>query len=113
MLLRGETHVNSLFGSCGLIIESASVILDKFRGFPTIPLLAESCEELAQRAEYPTDRYLPQIVGLLRMSEDVDNLAKSTTPHQRDGVSAARINHLQYQWQSLKESLPAHAASSR
>lgn len=100
------------FGCCDLTVESASVILDKFRCFPTIPLLAESCEALAQRAEYPTDRYLPQIVGLLRMIEEVDSLAKSNS-HQRDGISAARINHLQYQWQSLKESLPPHVASSR
>lgn len=113
MLLHGETHVNSLFGCCDLTVGSASVILDKFRCFPTIPLLAESCEALAQRAEYPTDPYLPQIVGLLRMIEDVDGLAKSTTPQRGDGTSAARISHLQHQWQSLKESLPAHAASSR
>lgn len=113
MLLRGETHINSLFGYCDLIVESASVILDKFRCFPTIPLLAESCEALAQQAQYPTDRYLPQIVGLLHMIEEVDGLAKSTTPHQRDEISAARISHLQYQWRSLKESLPAHAATSR
>lgn len=113
MLLHGETYVNSLFGCYDLTIESASVILDKFRCFPTIPLLAESCEAMAQRAEHPTDPYLPQIVGLLRMIEDVDGLAKGTTPQQRDGTSAARISHLQYQWQSLKKSLPAHAATSR
>ncbi|KAL2277754.1 hypothetical protein FJTKL_15193 [Diaporthe vaccinii] len=94
------------------VASCASVILDKFRCFPTIPLLAESCEAMAQRAEHPTDPYLPQIVGLLRMIEDVDGLAKGTTPQQRDGTSAARISHLQYQWQSLKKSLPAHAATS-
>lgn len=113
MLLHGETHVNSSCGYYDLIVESASVILDKFRCFPTIPLLAESCEALAQRAEYPTDRYLPQIVGFLRMIEDVDGLVKSTTPHQRDEILAARISHLQYQWASLKESLPPNAVSSR
>lgn len=113
MLPRGEAQASSLFGCRDLTFDSASVILDKFRCFPTIPLLAESCEELAKRAEYPTDRNLPQIFGLLRMIEDVDNLAKRTDPHQRDESLAARISHLQYKWRSLKESLPSHAVSSR
>lgn len=113
MLPHGETQVSFLFGCRDLTFESASVILDKFRCFPTIPLLAESCEVLAKRAEYPTDRNLPQIFGLLRMIEDVDSLAKSTAPHQHDESLATRISHLQYQWQSLKASLPPHEISSR
>lgn len=106
-------QVDSLFDFHDLTDESASVILDKFRCFPTIPLLAESCEALAQRAEYPTDRNLPQIFGLLRMIEDVDSLAKSTAPHQRDESWYTRISHLQYQWRSVKESLPPDDISSR
>lgn len=102
-----------LSGCRDLTVESASVILDKFRCFPTIPLLAESCEALAQRAEYPTDRNLPQTFGLLRMIEDVDSLAKSTAPYQRDENWATRISHLQYQWRSLRESLPPDEVSSR
>lgn len=113
MLPRGETQVSSSFGCRDLTVESASVILDKFRCFPTIPLLAEGCEALARRAEYPTDRNLPQIFGLLRMIEDVDGLAKRTAPRQHDESLAARISHLQHQWRSLKASLPPHAVSSR
>lgn len=113
MLPHGETQVDSLFGWRDLTNESASVILDKFRCFPTIPLLAESCEALAQRAEYPTDRNLPQIFALLRMIEEVDSLAKSTAPHQRDESWYTRISHLQYQWRSVKGSLPPDEISSR
>lgn len=113
MLPHGETQFNSLSCCRDLTNESASVILDKFRCFPTIPLLAESCEALAKRAEYPTDRNLPQTFGLLRMIEDVDSLAKSTAPHQRDESWFTRISHLQYQWRSLRESLPPDEIPSR
>lgn len=113
MLLRGETHTDSLFRCCNLTLESASVILDKFRCFPTIPLLAESCEALAERAEYPTDQHLPQIVDLLRMIEDIESLVKGTTHFQLEDNLLARIENLQRQLRSLKAALPSNVASSR
>lgn len=113
MLLRRKTHLSPFFGCCDLTAQSASVILDKFRCFPTTPSLAENCEALAQRAECPTDQYLPHIVGSLRIIEEVDALAKNTAAKKRDENLTARISHLQSQWRSLKESMPPHAASSR
>lgn len=93
--------------------QSASVILDKFHCFPTIPSLAEGCAALAQRAEHPTDRYLPQIFGLLGIIEDIYNIAKKATSRKSDETSIAKVSHLQHRWRFLKQSLPPQAASFR
>lgn len=105
-VLAGGLRADELRAVIGLfsVALSASAILDKFHCFPTIPSLAESCETLAMRAEYPTDKYLSGIFGLLHLIWQVDKLVKDTIPNKVEN-SKERLGHLFNEWRFLKQSL--------
>jgi hypothetical protein len=56
------------------------------------------------RAEYPTDKYLSGIFGLLHLIWQVDKLVKDTIPNKVEN-SKERLGHLFNEWRFLKQSL--------
>ncbi|KAK1992403.1 hypothetical protein LX36DRAFT_588497 [Colletotrichum falcatum] len=54
-----------------------SIVLQKLRIVTLSSFITETAEGLAQVAEYPTDRYLPYIIRLQRLAEEIDDVVKN------------------------------------
>ncbi|KAK2015848.1 hypothetical protein LZ32DRAFT_656242 [Colletotrichum eremochloae] len=54
-----------------------SIVLQKLRIVTLSSFITETAERLAQVAEYPTDRYLPYIIRLQRLAEEIDDVVKN------------------------------------
>ncbi|KAK0716061.1 hypothetical protein B0H67DRAFT_256615 [Lasiosphaeris hirsuta] len=74
----GSHELRALIGTYYLT-SSSSIVLQKMRHFPYATFILESCEKLEQRAEFPTDKHLKQIVQIQRLSEEVDDIVANGT----------------------------------
>ncbi|KAK1573966.1 uncharacterized protein LY79DRAFT_524672 [Colletotrichum navitas] len=54
-----------------------SIVLQKLRIVTLSSFITETAERLAQIAEHPTDRYLPYIIRLQRLAEEIDDVVKN------------------------------------
>ncbi|KAK2055987.1 hypothetical protein LY76DRAFT_595569 [Colletotrichum caudatum] len=54
-----------------------SIVLQKLRIVKLSSFITETAERLAQVAEHPTDRYLPYIIRLQRLAEEIDDVVKN------------------------------------
>ncbi|KAK3360505.1 hypothetical protein B0T25DRAFT_130868 [Lasiosphaeria hispida] len=74
----GSHELRALIGIYYLT-SSSSVVLQKMRHFPYTNFILESCEKLEERAEFPNDKYLKNIVRIQRILEDVDDIVAHGT----------------------------------
>ncbi|KZL85970.1 zn 2cys6 transcription factor [Colletotrichum incanum] len=54
-----------------------SIVLQKLRIVTLSSFITETANRLAEVAEYPTDQYLPYIIRLQRLAEDIDDVVKN------------------------------------
>lgn len=49
----------------------------------------ETADQLSEHSEYPTDQYLPYIIGLQRLAEDIDDIVKNESTLDPIQIQAA------------------------
>ncbi|KAF6830936.1 hypothetical protein CMUS01_07530 [Colletotrichum musicola] len=75
-------HVDSLderrtFLGTYYLASCSSIVLQRLRTIALTSYVTETADQLSENSEYPTDQYLPYIIGLQRLAEDVDDIVKT------------------------------------
>ncbi|UQC83821.1 uncharacterized protein CLUP02_09317 [Colletotrichum lupini] len=66
-----------------------SIVLQKLRIVTLSSYITETAEKLAEISEYPTDQYLPYIISLQRLAEDIDDIVKNESTLDPMQIQAA------------------------
>ncbi|KAK1721244.1 uncharacterized protein BDZ83DRAFT_584007 [Colletotrichum acutatum] len=66
-----------------------SIVLQKLRIVTLSSYITETAERLAEISEYPTDQYLPYIISLQRLAEDIDDIVKNESTLDPMQIQAA------------------------
>lgn len=72
-----------------VLIQSSSIVLQKLRIVTLTTYMTETADRLAEVAEYPTDQYLPYIIRLQRVAEDIDDIVKNESTLDPMQIQAA------------------------
>lgn len=82
---------NSLLPDSALtfLIQSSSIVLQKLRIVTLTTYTTETADRLAEVSEYPTDQYLPYIIRLQRVAEDIDDIVKNESTLDPMQIQAA------------------------
>lgn len=64
-------------------------MLQKLRIVTLSSYITETAEKLAEISEYPTDQYLPYIISLQRLAEDIDDIVKNESTLDPMQIQAA------------------------
>ncbi|CAI0643518.1 unnamed protein product [Colletotrichum noveboracense] len=67
----------------------SSIVLQKLRIVTLTTYMTETADRLAEVAEYPTDQYLPYIIRLQRVAEDIDDVVKNESTLDPMQIQAA------------------------
>ncbi|KAL2884140.1 hypothetical protein SGCOL_000077 [Colletotrichum sp. CLE4] len=75
----------------GLLVHLActSIVLQKLRIVTLSSYITETADKLAEISEYPTDQYLPCIISLQRLAEDIDDIVKNESTLDPMQIQAA------------------------
>ncbi|KAI9698903.1 MAG: hypothetical protein M1820_007324 [Bogoriella megaspora] len=73
--IRSSDELRALAGTYYLSASSSMVLL-KRQSFPYTSIIYESCQLLSRASEYPSDRFLPSIVQLQQLMEQVDEIIR-------------------------------------
>ncbi|KAF5512477.1 hypothetical protein CGCA056_v011638 [Colletotrichum aenigma] len=86
-----EGDFTSLHILQGLLVHLAcsSIVLQKLRIVTLTTYMTETADRLAEVAEYPTDQYLPYIIRLQRVAEDIDDIVKNESTLDPMQIQAA------------------------
>jgi hypothetical protein len=76
----------------------------KRQHFSYTSLIYESCEQLAQVSEYPTDRFLPIMIKVQQVMEQVDNIIHVMAVTASVGEINTQIYNAQQKLEILKMS---------
>ncbi|OHE99499.1 hypothetical protein CORC01_05299, partial [Colletotrichum orchidophilum] len=66
-----------------------SIVLQKLRIVTLSSYITDIAERLAELSEYPTDQYLPYIISLQRLAEDIDDIVKNESTLDPMQIQAA------------------------
>ncbi|KAF4432454.1 hypothetical protein CFRS1_v013653 [Colletotrichum fructicola] len=67
----------------------SSIVLQKLRIVTLTTYMTETADRLAEVAEYPSDQYLPYIIRLQRVAEDIDDIVKNESTLDPMQIQAA------------------------
>ncbi|KAH0429790.1 hypothetical protein CcaCcLH18_08213 [Colletotrichum camelliae] len=86
-----EGDFTSLHILQGLLVHLAcsSIVLQKLRIVTPTTYMTETADRLAEVSEYPTDQYLPYIIRLQRVAEDIDDIVKNESTLDPMQIQAA------------------------
>ncbi|KAM5342328.1 hypothetical protein ACJ41O_013294 [Fusarium nematophilum] len=89
---------------------SSAVLLQKSHHFRYTPYILESCHILASRGNQPTDKHLPYIIYLQKLTEEVDDAVTGATgaqaaPHKTQQLPA-ELHRIRERYMTTKASLP-------
>ncbi|PCD31955.1 hypothetical protein QX201_009074 [Fusarium graminearum] len=88
---------------------SSAVLLQKSHHFRYSPYILECCHKLLASGSFPTDRHLPYIIYLQKLTEEVDDAvieASGTVRGSRQGHLPAELQRIRERYTSTKSSLP-------
>ncbi|QPC79203.1 hypothetical protein HYE68_009955 [Fusarium pseudograminearum] len=95
----------------GLLVHLAcsAVLLQKSHHFRYSPYILECCHKLLASGSFPTDRHLPYIIYLQKLTEEVDDAvieASGTVRGSRQGHLPAELQRIRERYTTTKSSLP-------
>ncbi|CAG7557940.1 unnamed protein product [Fusarium equiseti] len=95
----------------GLLIHLAcsAVLLQKSHHFRYSPYILECCHNLLSAGSFPTDRHLPYIIYLQKLTEEVDDAvieATGTTRGSRPAQLPAELQRIRDRYTSTKQAFP-------
>ncbi|OAQ96161.1 hypothetical protein LLEC1_02114 [Akanthomyces lecanii] len=104
---RGEWSADEIRALAGAyyLASSSSVLMQKLRCFPFCPYILEASQALALQQLSPYDKFIPVMVNMQRIIENVDSLA---TKHKHTGLNqsfAATVEDLRQELSYLKSSV--------
>ncbi|KAF4340208.1 cercosporin resistance [Fusarium beomiforme] len=95
----------------GLLVHLAcsAVLLQKSHHFRYSPFILECCHNLLSTGTYPSDRHLPYIIYLQKLTEEVDDAVIEATGAirgSRQDKLASELHRIRERYTSTKSSLP-------
>ncbi|RGP76417.1 hypothetical protein FLONG3_5302 [Fusarium longipes] len=88
---------------------SSAVLLQKSHHFRYSPYILECCHKLITKGSFPTDRHLPYIIYLQKLTEEVDDAvteATGTIRTPRQAQLPAELQRIRERYTTTKSSLP-------
>jgi hypothetical protein len=108
--------LNIVFENLYLTQHSSAVLLQKSHHFRYSPYILECCHKLLARGSFPTDRHLPYIIYLQKLTEEVDDAVTEATGAIRTSRQAqlpAELHRIRERYTTTKSSLPFPLSESR
>ncbi|KAJ3502906.1 hypothetical protein NM208_g16622 [Fusarium decemcellulare] len=88
---------------------SSAVLLQKSHHFRYTPYILECCHLLTSKGTQPTDRHLPYIIYLQKLTEEVDDAVTGATSSQSAQTQQqlpAELHRISERYMNMKASLP-------
>lgn len=89
------------------------MLLQKARRFNYTPEVLECCQRLAAQAEDPTDKYLPYIIHLQKLIEDVDDVMANASEVRSIQETTTELSAIREKYALIKSNLPFSLSESR
>ncbi|CAM1503194.1 Fc.00g079700.m01.CDS01 [Cosmosporella sp. VM-42] len=94
------------FAGAYYLSSSSAVLLQKSRHFNYTPYVFDCCQQLSNQGEQPTDKYLPYIIHLQKLTEEVDDsVARAQIPQSSHRIPA-ELQAIRDKYMYAKQTLP-------